>query len=134
MKKGKNQKLIYMIAAFWLLMTGICIDCSQAYSVLAYYDAVDSSAYAYHSTNGFTSDEVCTSDLMGQGTVVKEAKALEDPGVKGRTGIRSALAVPQIMSHVPHPYYGMAHSQTHREVRSHTVIMNYIHSKDGRKP
>ncbi|MDO4320957.1 MAG: hypothetical protein Q4C61_00385 [Lachnospiraceae bacterium] len=133
MKKRGRKGLIHLLAAFWLLITGICIDCSQAYSILAYHDTFESARCSYDSSNGFASDEICTSDLMGQRTVVRDAKKLESPGTKGRTSLRSMIAVPEVISQTPRLYCSMVCGQIHRGVCSHTVIMNYIHSKDGRK-
>jgi hypothetical protein len=132
-KRGKQKTFLYLIAVFWLLLTGICMDSSQAYSVLAFQNAEESSTYFYRSTNSVSTDVICTSDLLGQRTVVETARALDGPTVKGRNSLRAFCAVPALISGVSNFYSGMVPGRREDGLNSHVVIMRYIHNKDGRK-
>ena len=137
MGKRKCNSWIRLLVAFWLLFSGICIDCGQTYPVLAWDNSVsaDPSAIACRLTSGnrFTSEELCTSELLGQRTTVREAKEGEESGAKGRFRLRTVFLVPETNSAGTCQHDRRTSWSVSRESLNHAVIMNYIHNKDGGK-
>lgn len=133
MNRGRRRKLLYLLAAVWLLVGGVCVDCSQAYSVLAYPDTYGDAECSLDSSNGLASDVICTSDLLGQWTVVRDARTLRSFGSRARSGLRIASSIPVCLNRLSRFSIGMRSRTRQCEVHSRTVILRYIHNKDGRK-
>lgn len=137
MRKEKRGVWMHLLAAFWLLFAGICMDLGQTYPVLAsdaFSDAASAvTACRLTSSNRFTSEDFCTSELLGHRTAVREAREREESGAYSRLRMRAVFLIPETNSANSLTYYRTASWSVNRESQNHAVIMQYIHNKDGRK-
>lgn len=132
--KKIRRPFFYLLAALCLLLTGVCTDESQAYSVLACEVQGSPEAAVFGSPARMFADRICTSELLGQRPAVEQVRSQAGFGSRCRMGLRRAAAVPDTVCCCLQPVCRVAERRPHRGQRSHAVTLHYIHEKDGQKP
>lgn len=131
-KEYRYRNLVYLAAALWLLMTGICLDYDQAYSISASRNTVVSHRASLSSAGGITLDEICTARPVDLEVVLKE-NVSSGSRSGHRFGPERLLVCPGSFFLIFHSFFQCVCRKVQQKIHSHTVIMEYIHSKDGRK-
>ena len=134
MKVKKRKAFVHILTAFWLMFTGICMTENHAYSILLHRDALCTSCCSLKSSNRAAAEELCTSELLGQKLPALGEKRSEESKVNGNSYARVLFVVPETLSKDSQFLSWTVSGGFHHEIHSRTVILNYIHRKDGRKP
>ena len=134
MKTQKRKAFLYILTAFWLMFTGICMNENHAYSILLRRDTLCTSCCSLKSSNRAAAEELCTSELLGQKLPTLGEKRSEESKVNGNSYARVLFVVPETLSKDSQFLSWTVSGGFHHEIHSRTVILNYIHRKDGRKP
>lgn len=128
----RYRNFVYLAAAFLLLMAGICLDYEQAYSISAPYHTAVPRRAALSSSNNIISEEPCTAKLLGSGVVLEEnAASGSSTGSRFRLERVSVSSSSVFMAF--QPFFHSVCRRVQQKIHSHTVIMEYIHNKDGQK-
>lgn len=142
MRKGREDMSIrgrrygtvrYLAAALWLLIIGICLDFDQAYFFSASGHMAEPKHASIAAVGHIISEELCTEELLGHRAVLTGKAGYQNFGMKRRPEFRDAWLSPKAGLPVCYPFYRAVSSNLLRKLYSHTVIMDYIHSKDGQK-
>ncbi len=132
-RRRRYGTFIYLAAAFWLLIIGICLDFEQAYSFSASYNMTEPKHDAITSVSQIISEELCTEELLGHRIVLKGKSGYQNSEMRRHPEFRDVCLPLRGWLLPACPAYQAVSSNLLQKLYSHTVIMNYIHNKDGKK-
>lgn len=133
MRAGKRNSMICYFVIAVLLLSGMCFDHIESDSSYAYPECSKTADVFYSAGGVLTAVDSCTPKMLGQpdsDTVISDARR-----PAGRTSFRSSQIILFLRNYFQSLTMillavGIGISI---ESASHTVILMYIHKKDGKK-
>lgn len=126
--------MISYILAFAMLLSGMCFECTKADSFLEYTFAQGPEAYIASGGAAISDEEICTTEMLGIRSVFN-VRQFVNRNLCTRRNVRASLVLlgTDAGLHIYSNFFTSAGIVWCPRLCLQTVILNYIHNKDGKK-
>lgn len=131
MQMKRRNNFICFLLAITMLISGMCFNSAKADSLFSCKNSVNSTSTIHSFDNLWSHPEVRTEEISGVRILTSSIKSENRSGA--HTRLDCHLNSVEILSQNFFCYSTAVADDFYSEIRSNTVIINYIHQKDGKK-
>lgn len=133
MRIKNNNSFISLLLVICMLLSGMCFERFETDSFFSYKYSKDTSSVLNSDSDVSTSSKILVEEPLGQRDAITSSR--QSRHSEERTGARTDLYLSflEILPLNPALIFSSIADNLYNEIISNTVIINYIHQKDGKK-